>query len=219
MAFLEEMLVVAQRGDINKYRITHALISCSQDKGYKNVSVGDICRACELSRQTFYRYFTSKHDIAPWFWDKLAERYVMRVGTEYTWYESFLENFRAADPYFSFFDDAAASSSFGSPDSLISHTVSYRKSVLTDILTNEAGAEITPELAFELDFFCSAESQIPFTIMEKNDLATPEQKAEAVVACIPQNLRRLIDEHVIAKRRSGSLGTAAETAQGNGPAS
>lgn len=205
MAFLEEMLVVAQRSDVNRYRITHALIACSREKGYKNVSVGDICRSCDLSRQTFYRYFTSKHDIAPWFWDKLAERYVMRVGVEYTWHESFLENFRAADPYFPFFEDAAALGSFESPDSLLSHTVSLRKRVLTDILTDVIKTKITPELAFEIDFFCSAESRIPFTDMEKRGLATPEQKAEAVVACIPQNLRRLIDEHVLSERKRNGI--------------
>lgn len=201
MALLEEMLVVAQRSDVNKYRIAHALISCSKEKGYKNTSVGDICRACGLSRQTFYRHFTSKHDVAPWLWDKLAEQYVMNVGSKYTWYESFLENFKAADPYFSFFEDAASSDPSESIDSLRAHTASYRKNFLTDILVNSAKVKMTPELAFEVDFFCRAEARIPFTTLERDGLVTPEQKAEAVTACIPQNLRRIIDEHVLSSRR------------------
>lgn len=32
-------------------------------KTIEDVSVIDICRACDVSRQTFYKYFTDKHDV------------------------------------------------------------------------------------------------------------------------------------------------------------
>ena len=45
-----------------KDKISEAALSLFQEKGYGNVSVSDICRACNITRGTFYYHFKSKDD-------------------------------------------------------------------------------------------------------------------------------------------------------------
>lgn len=202
MAFLEEMMVVASRPDANRLRMVNAFVKLLGEADYDDVSVQDICKACGMSRQTFYRHFSSKHEIASWFWDLIASVYILKVGVEYDWHESFLLNFEAAQPYFPFFVKASAGHAL---DGVRAHASALRKEVLLRTLEEGLGVEITPQLAFEAGFFCAAEALVRFDALEQEGLVTPEQRAAALTACVPSGLRRVVDEGVAARRVANGL--------------
>lgn len=49
------------------------------EKGYDNVTVNDICRACEITKTTFYYHLNSKEDIISHFYDSVTESLVSRI--------------------------------------------------------------------------------------------------------------------------------------------
>lgn len=42
-------------------------------RGYDNVSVMDICRACQITKPTFYKYIPSKEDLLVFYYDGTVE--------------------------------------------------------------------------------------------------------------------------------------------------
>ncbi len=46
--------------------LADAFVELLQKNSYESVSVSDIAAACGASRQTFYKYFHDKHDLAVW---------------------------------------------------------------------------------------------------------------------------------------------------------
>jgi len=51
------------KSNLTKMHIVNCAIDLFQQRGYNNVSVTDICKACKISRSTFYYYFKSKDEI------------------------------------------------------------------------------------------------------------------------------------------------------------
>lgn len=49
--------------NLTKMQIVDRAMDLFRQRGYNNVSVTDICKACEISRSTFYYYFKSKDEI------------------------------------------------------------------------------------------------------------------------------------------------------------
>ena len=43
------------------------------EKGYNNVTINDICDACEITKPTFYYHFKSKQDIILHYYDHVIE--------------------------------------------------------------------------------------------------------------------------------------------------
>jgi AcrR family transcriptional regulator len=46
-----------------KREIRHTAVELFKQNGYDNVTLNDICRACHISKNTFYYYFTGKDDL------------------------------------------------------------------------------------------------------------------------------------------------------------
>jgi len=51
------------KSNLTKMHIVNCAIDLFQQRGYNYVSVTDICKACKISRSTFYYYFKSKDEI------------------------------------------------------------------------------------------------------------------------------------------------------------
>lgn len=62
----------------------------SIDRPIDELSVGDICARVGISRQAFYNHFKSKYDILPWWGEHCAERYIFKIGVDYSWEEGYL---------------------------------------------------------------------------------------------------------------------------------
>ena len=51
--------------------ITETAIELFKEKGYENTSVNDICKACRISKGTFYYHFPNKDEITYEFYEKM----------------------------------------------------------------------------------------------------------------------------------------------------
>lgn len=53
-----------------KQIFAEALFQLCEKKQIKNISIQEICDLCEVNRQTFYYYFTSKYDLISWIYEQ-----------------------------------------------------------------------------------------------------------------------------------------------------
>ena len=44
------------------------------ENGYDQTTVNDICKACSITKTTFYRYIDSKEELLSYFFDDINER-------------------------------------------------------------------------------------------------------------------------------------------------
>lgn len=56
-----------------KKRIIETSYNLFREKGFDDVTVADICEACEITKTTFYRYLSSKEDTLTYFFDSLND--------------------------------------------------------------------------------------------------------------------------------------------------
>ena len=54
---------MSEKDNTTKLRIYHIAIALFKEKGFDNVTIRDICAASEVSKHTFYYYFTSKDEL------------------------------------------------------------------------------------------------------------------------------------------------------------
>lgn len=54
---------MSKRASAQKNRLKEILIDLCAEKGYQNVTIGDICEKAETYRSTFYRYYDTKDDM------------------------------------------------------------------------------------------------------------------------------------------------------------
>lgn len=55
--------------------ITDTAIELFKQKGYENTSVNDICKACKISKGTFYYHFPNKDEITYEFYEKMFSEF------------------------------------------------------------------------------------------------------------------------------------------------
>ncbi len=63
MAVRAEVAVQASQEEATRARILDAAFSCAERYGVGRTTLSDVAREARLSRQTLYRYYSSKHDL------------------------------------------------------------------------------------------------------------------------------------------------------------
>lgn len=61
---------------ISKAEIKQTTIELIQEKGYQNVTIMDICHACQITRPTFYKYVGSKEELILDFYDSTIQKII-----------------------------------------------------------------------------------------------------------------------------------------------
>ena len=55
--------------NITKKIMAEALKELSETMPFAKISIGDICKHCNMSRKTFYYHFKDKEDLVNWIFD------------------------------------------------------------------------------------------------------------------------------------------------------
>ena len=165
---------------------------CAQ-KRQDSISIQDICDAAGLSRSTFYRSFTSKHDICVWYQDLLLEASFGQVGRTLDWRGAFAA-FHSG--WLLFPSMNAATKECAGATSVEAHWP-LRVSELLISTLSENGVDVSRSLLFQVHFFASttrpqARTQHnPWT----DDIydCTPDEYGRIMEACVPRDLHRLLN--------------------------
>lgn len=67
------------------------------EEGVDGLTIGRICAAAEVSRSTFYRLFTDKHDVFKWYLRVTMRSSIAQIGDVLPWDQGLLSLCRALD--------------------------------------------------------------------------------------------------------------------------
>lgn len=176
--------------NIGKARLLRALMELAREKPFGKITIHDICEKARVSRQTFYRHFENKQTAVQWYWHVIASKYLLRVGRDLSWRESFVKNFEIAEAYHGFFAKALSDDGL---ESLRAFGYRSRVESLKDTIVNYLGLELTEELEFQIDFFAEAEPRIIEKYLFKKRFMNPDHVADLLVSCVPRQLYDLLN--------------------------
>ena len=63
-----------------KYRFAHAMLEVMKKEPLDKITVKDIVKEADMTRQTFYRNFQDKYDLVNWYFDVLAQKSFKQIG-------------------------------------------------------------------------------------------------------------------------------------------
>lgn len=176
--------------NLSRIKVINALMVLADRMPFGNITVKDICQEAGVSRQTFYRHFSGKHEAVTWFWYELAKRYMAPLGHTMGWYESLVYLFSEAAPYMAFFSKAAEKNSI---DSVFAFARRARTESLQVLLEGILGGPLTDSLRFQVEFFSEAEAAMVARAAASGALADVEAFARNLDACVPPRLHELVD--------------------------
>lgn len=179
-----------QYDHLRRMQIVDATQEIARAAPFEAVTVTAICRAAQISRATFYRYFKDKYDIVQWLWNVPGELYLRQCGITLDWYESNLEMMRFTVRYHDLF--CAAIKTVEDYNSLLKHGHRRRARYLAEAIQACDPSLLTDDVAFQIEFFVLAESQTFGRWMAQGMPEAPETLVRRIELCVPPQLHRLI---------------------------
>jgi AcrR family transcriptional regulator len=155
------------------------------------LSVSRICEKAEISRATFYRYFTDKFGVVQWLHKYIMAQGANEIGRTLSFYEGFYASEAMLMERFHFFQNAAKSNDYNSLDRFAPR---LRKEVYERTLTKYYNLEYTEHLRFLVYAAFELETNL-FPQWHNGEIdCTLEEICQWVVECIPRELFDLLNK-------------------------
>lgn len=190
MPIVKESVSDVSNRDISKVRIVSALSELLEEKAFRAITVRDICDKAGVSRQTFYRHFENKYDVAQWYWQQTASKHLLRVGRDLTWRDSLQKSFELGAEYLDFFAEASLDGAYESCEEFGRRC---RAESLKSTVVDYLGLPLTEELEFQIDFFAQGEARMVRNAVRSSKPFDAERFARLLELCVPQQLHDLLD--------------------------
>ncbi len=173
-----------------KQRLIDALCALLDERSMESISVGDICSKAGVSRQTFYRHFQTKQEIAITFLSREANKSFFRLGRDLNWHDSFVSVINLYGEY----------DNYGlkmlTPE-MMKEAFRVRVETLESTITDYRGLELTEELHFQVVFFARAEAEFLDKYFIRRDAFSlsrlpVDRLADLLESCVPEPLHSII---------------------------
>ncbi|MDR1183242.1 MAG: TetR/AcrR family transcriptional regulator [Coriobacteriales bacterium] len=157
------------------------------DAPIEELSVQNIAARCGISRQTFYRHFSSKDEMLTW--HNLYSRSITigKVGRSFTWLEAYASHLNLMIEDISFYRNII------NRTDLHEVAVRFTEQVFLDLLESKRSLETTETLRFAAH--AQAILDVRFLVeWIRSDMAMePETLARHIVECIPRPLYEALE--------------------------
>ena len=166
---------------------------------YAKITISQICAECSLSRKMFYHYFDNKNAIMVWHFDEILHQTLALIGREKTWLEGETEFCELWMKERDLILDAFQDDSY---DAVSNH--SYQMSRDYYLKTLEEELHVVPDkvLRFQINALSLLHSSLTYQWLQFEDRETPEDFCRLLQTTIPENLREMMDSHVLQKREN-----------------
>lgn len=164
-----------------KMRILHSV-----DRDFECITVGEICRRCGISRQTFYRHFDAKDDILVWHAILCERLYLDEIGRSLSWREGYYHHFRLLSEERQFYQVALQFTVHLAPNE--NPMPRHRREIVLETLRDYRHIELTDSLAFAVDAFVEIESHLANKWFRSGMLLEPAIFAERMESVVPPEL-------------------------------
>lgn len=179
---LSENPLLSSAENATRFRVLHAV-----DRPLDELSVKDICANADISRDTFYRYFTSKYDIAVWHGKLIQSLYLDQVGRTIDWETGYFHNFRLLAEEKEFY--GYAFKNFGRSVGEFPEMELHRKEALLNVLKEKRGIGASDELVFCVEAYTMLETVLVARWLRNGCVPNPKTFTSYMVGVVPGMLR------------------------------
>ncbi|MDR1015228.1 MAG: TetR/AcrR family transcriptional regulator; helix-turn-helix transcriptional regulator [Coriobacteriales bacterium] len=179
---MDTHLVFFSRDVEMKLRIIRAV-----DAPIEGLSVQDIADRCGISRQTFYRHFSSKDEMLTWHNLYVRSITIGKVGHTFTWLDAYASHLNLMAQDLPFYRNIV------NRTDLHEVAVRFTEQVFLDLLEDRRGLEVTEALRFAAH--AQAVLDVRFLVeWIRSDMAMPpDALARHIVECIPRLLYEALE--------------------------
>lgn len=173
----------------HRMKIVAATDSLMEDHCFDEITVTKICEEAQISRSTFYRYFTDKYLIIQWYSDLIASTGIFEIGRTLSWYEGLLYTIQGHHDFQRLFVQASRATGY---NSLSRHAERARRHNLIETVTKYKHAELSDELNMQIVSLSISETMIMMRWMKKGMAKSPAEMARLITTTIPCDLYELL---------------------------
>lgn len=168
-----------------RYRIFRTL-----DRPLKSMTVSEICEKAAISRDTFYRYFTSKYDIVMWHGRLVQAIYLDQVGRSIDWKTGYYHDFRLLTEEQDVYGKTLVG--LGCPTDEFPEMVLHREETFLRTLAMR-GVEVDDDLRYAIKAFVLLETILVSRWLLDGCNPDPETQAQRMVNLIPHRLYNALE--------------------------
>ncbi len=177
---------ITNRGLATKFKILHAI-----DRPIDKLPVTELCDRAQLSRHTFYSYFSSKYDVAYWYLEYSEDLFLSDFTTLDEWTQGIKEQIE-----FLYQEKQVLPHAFSENPHDIEILPRFDSSIarLLERIAS-TGVEIDDRTRRCASFYISSNRDMIITWCLDGMALSPDLFAQTCCDCIPQQLAGILDIH------------------------
>lgn len=173
-----------------KISVVNAMQKLMDTTHIDRLSVSRICEEAEISRATFYRYFTDKFSVVQWLLKYVMAQGANEIGRTLSFYDGYYATEALVLERYDFFANAAKSNDYNSLDRF---SPRFRKEVFERTITKHFGQEYTEHLRFMVYVTVEMETNL-FPQWHYGDIdCTMEELCTWMCECVPRKLYDMLN--------------------------
>lgn len=184
--------------DESKYKLIAAIKECMKETPVDKISVSEICKKANVTRQTFYRNFLDKYDLINWYFDKILLESFARMGSGKTIYEGLVKKFNYIKEEYLFFVAAFRSDD---QNSLKEHDYQLILDFYQKLITSKTNEPIDENIVFYLEAYCKSSVYMTVKWVLEGMKKSSEELASLLVDCMPLPLIKIFEQYNILQEK------------------
>ena len=172
-----------------KYRFAHAMLEVMKKEPLDKITVKDIAKEADMTRQTFYRNFQDKYDLVNWYFDVLAQKSFKQMGISCTLKEGLIKKFSFIKEERLFFTEAFL---HDNQNSLFNYDYECILQFYKDIIEKKLQHPIDEELFFLLRMYCRGSIYMTVEWVRNGMGMSCEEISELLIQALPKPLESLL---------------------------
>ena len=171
-----------------KYKFAEAIKSLMQYHELDKITVTDIVKVSQMTRQTFYRYFKDKYDLVNWYFEELAKKSFKQMDQGLTLKEGLTKKFQFIEEELVFFKQAFKSNDY---NSLVQYDYQCIYLFYKEMISKR-NLELTPELDFLLQMYCHGSIDMTIQWINLGRPISIDQMTGLLIEAIPTRLKEIL---------------------------
>lgn len=159
-------------------------------KPIDDVSVKEICMVCEISRQTFYKYYKDKYEIPGAIYSRVIRQVLDNFDYSNPWYFSIAEMMRVMKQDKAYYMNAIKYAGQNSLEESMSH---YIFSEYINVAKEKNEEELTEDIIFAVRYNAYAATHCCLDWIKQGMIEDPYVIAKKIVDCMPEKMRRTLN--------------------------
>lgn len=189
--FFVRIRVMEKSNDITKLKLAYAMRECMEKETVEEITVREICKKSNFSRQTFYRCFIDKYDLINWYFDRILHESFQQMGKGTMIRDSLIHKFNYIKQEHLFFK---AGFTCDDQNNLKEHDFKMIFAFYQNLIEEKSGHKPDKRIKDILEMYCQASVYMTVEWIVGHNKTTPEKLADTMIDAMPYKLSVLFKQ-------------------------